>query len=138
MHPNLLFFQEHFHGIRPVDEIPLNGTTLSSRTIEIIWTHDMENAFPIIEEETIDDNFNDVTNSETLSEHDTESIDNPRSNELFSEESDDDSPDLVLESSSENKQNSLTNGNNEQQEVLDFSNVKISDGVNLCSRKIHA
>ena len=120
MHPNLLFFQEHFHGIRPVDEIPLNGTTLSSRTIEIIWTHDMENASPIIEEETIDDNSNDVTNSETLSEHDTESIDNPaslRSNELFSEESDDDSPDLVLESRSENKHTSSTNGNNEQQEV---------------------
>ena len=83
----------------------------------------MENASPIIEEETIDDNSNDVTNSETLSEHDTESIDNPaspRSHELFSEESDEDSPDLVLESSSENKQNSLTNGNNEQQEVLNF------------------
>ena len=113
------FFQEHFHGIRPVDEIPLNDTNLSSRTIEVIWTHDMENASPIIEEETIDDNSN-QTNSETLSEHDTESIDNPaslRSNELFSEESDDDSPDLVLESSSENKHTSLTNGNNEQQEV---------------------
>ena len=114
------FFQEHFHGIRPVDEIPLNDTNLSSRTIEVIWTHDMENASPIIEGENIDDNSNDLSHSETLSEHDTTSFDNPaspRSNELFSEESDDDTPDLVLESSSENKQINLTNGNNEQQEV---------------------